>query len=77
MIRNNEVYHFGSTMHFMKKIRNIEKRTNSRQVLGHVDTEKIAATLAIHENENFHAIFILMFDNFIAQKVSLSFTLDL
>ena len=58
-------------------MRNIEKRTNSRQVLGHVDTEKIAATFAIHENKNFHAIFVLMFENFIAQKVSLRFSLDL
>ena len=64
-------------MRSMKKMRNIEKRTNSRQVLGHVDTEKIAATFAIHENQNFHAIFILMFENFIAQKVPLSFSFNL
>ena len=64
-------------MRSMKKMRNVEKRTNSRQVLGHVDTEKIAATFAIHENENFHAIFVLMFDNFIAQKVPFSFSFNL
>ena len=59
------------------RTRNNEKRTNCRQVLSHVDTEKIAATFAIHENENFHTSFVLMFENFIAQKVSLSFTLNL
>ena len=68
-----------STISSMKKMRTRtnEKRTNCRQVLSHVDTEKITTTFAIHENENFHAIFVLMLENFIAQKVSLSFSFNL
>ena len=55
------------------------KLTNGWQILSHVDTKEIAATLAVHEDENFDTFFILVLENFLAQKIpfSLSFNLKI
>ena len=53
------------------------KLTNGWQILSHVDTKKIATTLAVHEDEDFYTIFILVFEDFLAQKISFGLSLDL
>ena len=47
--------------------------------MSHVDTKEIAATLAVHKDENFDTFFVLVLENFLAQKIpfSLSFNLKI
>ena len=51
--------------------------TNGWQILSHVDTKKIATTLAVHEDEDFDTFLILVFEDFLAQKISFGLSLDL